>query len=135
MHCLSVCIPSIAVIQHPHAPVFGVRTKDFLNRQQGTVKLVRMWTTCIFPRRKTNATSIASVFTNFVNSKVCFFYQAQTNNPPNTMARTLDECVTTSIRMCIATAPMADGEETEENNLHRAVRIQQQKNHTYGECV
>ena len=135
-HCFSVCVPAIAVIQRPHAPVFGIRKYYVRNPQQHTVKLVCVRTTSIFPPRETNATSIASVFTNFVNSEVCLFHQAQTNNSANTIVRTLDEGIPTSVRMCIATASVAVGEETNKNNLHCAVQNTTQNTyHIWCVCV
>ena len=134
-HCFGACVPEIAVIQRLHAPVFRIRKKYVRNPQQRTIKLVCVWTTSIFPPCETSATSIASVFMNFVNSKVCLFHQAHANNSANTIVCTLNEGIPTSVRMCIATASVAVREETNKNNFHRAVQNTTQNTYIWCVCV
>jgi hypothetical protein len=117
-----ICLPAIAVIQCPHAPVFRIRKKDFRNPQQRTIKHLCMWTTGVFPCCETNATAIGSVLLNFVYCKVRLVNQAQTHKSADTIAHTLNEGIPASVRMCVTTASLAVRDETNKNNLHRAVQ-------------
>jgi hypothetical protein len=68
-----------------HAPVGRISLKDFSDPQQGAVKLVHIFPTCILLGSKTNATTIRAIISNNVSRKMCLLNQMQANKMTHTI--------------------------------------------------
>jgi hypothetical protein len=84
-----------------HASVSCIRKKNFSDTQQCTIKTLSIWTSGVFPCSKTNATTIRSIIMDIMTSKFGELHQAQSDQYTDSVALSLDECITTSKGMGI----------------------------------
>jgi hypothetical protein len=72
--------------EQPHAPVRKISLNDFGDPQQGTVKLVHIFPTCILSGSKTNMTTIHAIISNSISGKMNLLNQTQANQTTHTIA-------------------------------------------------
>jgi hypothetical protein len=63
--------------------------------------MLSIWTSGLFPCSKTNATTIRSIITDIVTVEVGELDQTQSDQRPDSIALSLDECITASKGMSI----------------------------------
>jgi hypothetical protein len=72
--------------EQPHACVGRISLKDYDDPQQGAVKLVRIFPTCILSGSTTNMTTISAIISNNVSGKMHLLNQTQANKTAHTIA-------------------------------------------------